>query len=163
MPPREALLSRHRLQGLPPFYQVLFRVWRTLDGGLANDNTLSVLASTDAPLPVDQISSTNTYALLRSRATPPPHCMAKFLPTYGPLHWPQTWNQLHLCHLDRTVLDLNWQIAHGVLYTGARLAHRFHMNVDPRCFCAADDETLEHLFFECELARGMGLFPSDPY
>ena len=26
-------------------------------------------------------------------------------------------------------------------------------HVDPRCFCGADNETLEHLFFECELAR----------
>ena len=25
--------------------------------------------------------------------------------------------------------------------------------IDPRCFCRVDDETLEHLFFECELAR----------
>ena len=34
------------------------------------------------------------------------------------------------------------------------LAHDFRMaHVDPRCFCGADDETLEHLFFECELAR----------
>ena len=79
--------------------------------------------------------------------------MEKFLPTYGPLHWPQTWSQLHLCELDRAVIDLNWQVAHGVLCVGPRLAHRFHMNVDPRCFCAADDETLEHLFFECELGR----------
>ena len=148
MMPREALLSRHRLRDLPPFYHILFQVWRTLDGGLANDGVLSVLALTDAPLPVDLISSQNIYALLRSRASP-----EKFLPTYGPLHWPQTWSQLHLCHLDRTVIDLNWQIAHGVLYTGARLAHRFHMHIDPRCSCAADDETLEHLFFECELAR----------
>ena len=47
-------------------------------------------------------------------------------------------------------IDLNWQIAHGVLYTGSR----FNMtNIDPRWFCRADDETLEHLFFECELAR----------
>ena len=153
MMPREALLSRHRLRDLPPFYHTLFQVWRALDGGLASDGVLSVLASTDAPLQLDLISSSNTYALLRTRAVPPPHCIDKFLPTYGPLHWPQTWRQLHLCHLDRTVIDLNWQIAHGVLYTGARLAHRFHMNVDPRCFCAADDETLEHLFFECELAR----------
>ena len=60
--------------------------------------------------------------------------MEKFLPTYGPLHWPQTWRQLHLCKLDRTVIDLNWQVAHGVLYTGARLAHRFHMNVDLAAF-----------------------------
>ena len=152
MMPCEALLSRHRLRDLPPFYHILFQVWRTLDGSLVNDGVLSVLASMDALLPVDLISSQNIYALLRSRAAPPPHCMEKFQPTCGPLHWPQTWSQLHLCHLDRIVIDLNWQIAHGVLYTGATLAHRFHMHVDPCCFCAEDDETLEHLFFECELA-----------
>ena len=153
MMPREALLSRHRLRYLPPFYHILFQVWRTLDGGLAPDGGLSVLASTDAPLPLDLISPHNIYAFLRSRASTPPHCMEKFLPTYCPLHWPQTWRQLHLCELDQAVIDLNWQVAHGVLYTGARLAHRFCMNVNPSCFCAADDETLEHLFFECELAH----------
>ena len=35
-----------------------------------------------------------------------------------------------------------------------RLANRFKMShVDANCFCRADVETLEHLFFECELAR----------
>ena len=55
MMPCEALLSRCRLQGLPSFYNILFRVWCTLVGGLANDGVLSVLASTDAPFPVDLI------------------------------------------------------------------------------------------------------------
>ena len=36
---------------------------------------------------------------------------------------------------------------------GATLAHRFHMDIDPYCFCATNNETLEHLFFECELPR----------
>ena len=59
-----------------------------------------------------------------------------------------------MCNLDRNIVNVNWQIAHGVLYTGARLAHRFHMDhIDPLCFCRADDKTLEHLFYECELAR----------
>ena len=90
MMPREALLSRHRLRYLPPFYHILFQVWRTLDGGLAPDGGFSVLALTDAPLPLDLISPHNIYAFLRSRASTPPHCMEKFLPTYCPLHWPQT-------------------------------------------------------------------------
>ena len=82
-----------------------------------------------------------------------PHCIAKYQPQYGPLHWPQTWSQLHLCPFDSLVIDLNWQIAHGVLYTGSRLGTRFNIaNTDTRCFCRADEETLEHLFFECELA-----------
>ena len=52
------------------------------------------------------------------------------------------------------MVDLSWQIAHGVLPTGARLAIKFRLRgVDRRCFCATADETLEHLFFECELAR----------
>ena len=157
MQPRHAFLanfSSRRLRDLPVFYQRIYRVWRTLDGGLSHGDTFSLTASSSAPLPLDQISSRNTYALLRAKQAQPPHCVAKFLPVYGPLHWPQTWRQLHICNLDRTVIDLNWQISHGVLYTGARLAYRFHIaNVDPRCFCAADDETLEHLFFECELAR----------
>ena len=52
------------------------------------------------------------------------------------------------------MVNLSWQIAHGVLYTGARLAINFgKRGVDSRCFCATADETLEHLFFECELAR----------
>ena len=53
-----------------------------------------------------------------------------------------------LPQLDRTIIDLNWKIAHGVVYTGAHLAYDFHMaHVSPCCFCDADDETLEHLFF----------------
>ena len=40
------------------------------------------------------------------------------------------------------------------IHTGARLAHRFGMrHIESLCYCRADDETLEHLFFECELAR----------
>ena len=59
-----------------------------------------------------------------------------------------TWSQLHICDLDRKVIDLKWQIAHSVLYTGARLAHRFGMHhIESLCFCQADDETLNHLFF----------------
>ena len=86
---------------------------------------------------------------LQSRASTPSHCIDKFRPTCGPLHW----RQLHLCKLDWTVINRNWQVAHWVLYTGAKLAHRFHINVDTGCFCAADNNTLEHLFFQCELAR----------
>ena len=60
---------------------------------------------------------------------------------------------MHICDLDRKVIDLNWQIAHNVLYTNARLVHRFGMHhIESLCFCRADDETLKRLFFECELA-----------
>ena len=157
MQPRNALLSeqyRQQIKQLPAFYQTIHRVWRTLGGGVANGDVLSLNASSDVPLPLEQISSRNTYALLRSRNYKEPHCIQKYLPIYGQLHWSQTWSQLHICDLDRQIIDLNWQIAHSVLYTGARLAHSFGMrHIESLCFCRADDETLEHLFFECELAR----------
>ena len=155
--PRAALLSsqpRHLTVTLPTFYQLLFKVWRALDGGEVTGGVLSILAFSDAPIPLEQLSSRNTYNALRSRSYKQPHCVDKFLTTYRPLHWRQTWSQLHICNLDRKVIDLNWQIAHGILYTGARLAHRFRMaHVDSLCFCKAGDETLEHLFFECQLAQ----------
>ena len=155
--PQAALLyaqPRHLIETLPTFYQLLFKVWWALDGGEVNGEVLSILASSDVPIPIEQLSSRTTYEHLRSRSYKQPHCVNKFLPTYGPLHWPQTWSQLHICDLDRKVIDFNWQVAHGILYTGARLVHRFNMqHVDSLCFCRVADETLEHLFFECKLAR----------
>ena len=155
--PRNAL-ARHftarRLANLPPYYKIIFRAWQVLDGGLSDDDELVLCKQSAAPLSLENFSSGSVSGLLRKEAYVEPSCQAHFRPTYGELHWPQTWDQLHICTLDRPVIDLNWQIAHGVLYTGARLAYKFHMaHVSPRCFCAADDETLEHLFFECELAR----------
>ena len=54
--------------------------------------------------------------------------------------------------LDRQVIDLKWKIAHGVLYTAEHLAssgYPFQM----ACFCGAQLEDLEHLFFSCPLAQ----------
>ena len=108
----------------------------------------------NTPLPVSQFSSCNTYRLGQQKRYREPNCVLHFYGDYGPLHWPQTWAQLHITTLDRFVIDLNWEIAHGVLYTGSHLRHNFGMaHIDPQCFCGADEETLEHLFFECRVAR----------
>jgi hypothetical protein len=140
------------MNALPPFYRIIFRIWRELDGDRAGDE-LALQASSDAPLPVSQFSSCNTYRLGQQKRYREPNCVLHFYGDYGPLHWPQTWAQLHITTLDRFVIDLNWKIAHGVLYTGCRLRHNFGMaHVDPQCFCGADEETLEHLFFECRVA-----------
>jgi hypothetical protein len=117
--PREALLSsfsRRQMRSLPEFYQIIFRVWQSLDGGLAGDE-LSIVATSASPLAVERLSSRNVYLISQNSLNSQPHCIAKYEPQYGPLHWPQTWSQLHLCPFDRLVIDLNWQIAHGVLYT----------------------------------------------
>ena len=116
LPPHSALssrFSRRQLQTLPPFYQVMFNVWKSLDGGLARD-VLCLAASSDSPLVVSQFSSRNIYRLSQNRQHVTPHCVEKFAAVYGSLYWQQTWAQLHLCPFDRYVIDLNWQVAHGV-------------------------------------------------
>ena len=68
----------------------------------------------------------------------------------GLLHWRSRF----FFDLDRQVLDLNWKIAHGVLYTARRLSS-FGMSVSPECFCGAPLESLSHLFFVCPLAHSV--------
>ena len=54
--------------------------------------------------------------------------------------------------LDRQVIDLNWKVAHGVVYTAERL-RSFGYDVPEACFCGYHTKSLEHLFFSCPLAQ----------
>lgn len=56
--------------------------------------------------------------------------------------------------IDRQVIDLNWKIAHGVLYTAQRLVS-FGLSVPLSCFCGSPLESLEHLFFSCPFAQSL--------
>jgi hypothetical protein len=135
------------------YYQHIVRPWSQFDGG-AVAGILSLDVSSNAPRPLAYLNSHSMYEIGRRRITPQPHCIGKFLPRYGTLHWSETWDQIHLQSLDRAVIDVNWKIAHGVLYTASRLVTGFGMaNIDLQCHCHADAETLEHLFFECRYAR----------
>jgi len=80
--------------------------------------------------------------------------MSKFLPAFSDLYWPDTWSQVHSMPLDRHVVDTNWKISHGVIYTAERLVN-FGMNVEPSCHCGAPLETLQHLFFDCPVAQAV--------
>lgn len=83
-----------------------------------------------------------------------PHCVLKFMFIYPNLDWPATWRALSFFHLDRRVIDLNWKIAHGVLYTARRLSS-FGLSIPLSCFCGPRVESLEHLFFYCPLAQSV--------
>ena len=47
--------------------------------------------------------------------------------------------------LDRQVIDLNWKVAHGVLYTVEHLTF-FGYSLPLECFSGNHLESLEHLF-----------------
>ena len=93
--------------------------------------------------------STNFYCV---RAARPPHCVEKFRPQYGDLYWPSNWSQLFSFNVDRLVIDVSWNVAHGVLYTADRLIG-FGNAIDATCFCSTALEMPPHLFFSCPLAQ----------
>ena len=136
--PRNALARYFialRLANLPSYYRIIFRAWQALDRGLSDAGELVLGKQSAVPLSLENFSSRTISSLLRKEAYVEPSCQAHFRPTHGPLHCPQMWDQLHICTLDQPIIDLNWKIAHGVLYTGAHLAYDFHMaHVSPRCF-----------------------------
>ena len=70
----------------------------------------------------------------------------------GAWEWSSTWCSLFFMPLDRQVIDLNWKLAHGVLYTAERLAS-FGYQLRLSCFCGHHTESLDHLFFSCPLAQ----------
>ena len=141
---------------LPPFYESLLTAWQELDGSFSVSRHSLVFGSL-CPHSVSSVSCMTTkscYLYLLSENVVQPHCVMKFASIFGRLYWPTTWRSLSFFDLDRQVIDLNWKIAHGVLYTAQRLAS-FGLPVPLSCFCGAPVESLEHLFFSCPLAQSV--------
>jgi hypothetical protein len=104
--PQEAFKHIHAsrlLNALPPFYRIIFRTLRELDGDRARDELgiFRYAFACIAVLLLQHISSWSTKIWYCE-----PNCVLHFYGDYGPLHWPQTWAQLHITTLDRFVIDL---------------------------------------------------------
>ena len=106
---------------LPPFYVSLLRAWRLAAGSASPAGVLYVGRGVVCAQ-VSAITTKSTYLMLLADHAVSPHCEEKFFPVFGALYWPSTWRQLFLFDIDRTVIDLSWKIAHGVLYTAQRLS-----------------------------------------
>ena len=140
-------------QNIPEFYKRILESWIALGGHFsAILDSLAFIDSPGNPIWVTNLSAKACYNTLLSNSATEPHCVAWFLPMYGPLNWPSTWSQLHAFPQDRPVIDLAWKVAHGVPYSAERLAS-IGYQVDLSCFCGAQPESLEHLFFYCPLAQ----------
>lgn len=136
---------------LPPFHAALLKAWRALDGSCSLSG-LVVGSFSTGRLPAASFTCKACYQLLLSLNPCHPHCIEKFRPAYGDLDWPTVWKSLSFLPLDRKVIDLNWKISHGVLYTAERLSS-FGYDIPTACFCGFHMESLEHLFFSCPLAQ----------
>ena len=136
---------------LPPFYAALLRAWCAV-GGSGSSSELFVASSTPHRVPVGSISCKLCYDLLLSLNPCRPHCVGKFRLAFPAIDWPSTWQSLFFLPLDRKVIDLNWKVAHGVLYTAERLTS-FGYDIPKACFCGYHTESSSHLFFSCPLAQ----------
>ena len=141
---------------LPCFYESLVLAWRSLDGSFSVVRASLVMGSSSphSLTLVEGMTTKSCYQYLLSENLRSPHCVDKFLPSFGALYWSTTWKELQFFDTDRYVIDLSWKIAHGVLYTAARLAS-FGYDFNTSCFCGPASETLEHLFFHCPLAHSV--------
>ena len=141
---------------LPPFYKSLLIAWQELGGSFSLSRNSLIFGSLCPHFcsSVACMTTKSSYMYLLSENVVQPHCVMKFASTFGRLYWPTTWRSLSFFDLDRQVIDLNWKIAHGVLYTAQRLVS-FGLPVPLSCFCGSPVESLEHLFFSCPLAQSV--------
>jgi len=135
---------------LPPFYAGLLRAWTAL-GGFMSPSGLTV-SSGPSLVSVSSVSCKLCYQLSLTLNLCQPHCVTRFQPVFGALDWPCTWKSIFFMPLDRLVSDLNWKVAHGVLYTADRLIS-FGYAFSGTCFCGYHLESAKHLFFSCPLAQ----------
>ena len=144
-----SLFPSHRL---PPFYATLLEAWKAVGGSSLNGSLVVGILASNGPSSVASTSCKSCYELLLSLNPCVPHCIEKFRPSFGDLEWSCIWRSLFLMPLDRQVIDLNWKVAHGVVYTAKRL-RSFGYDVPEACFCGYYTESLEHLFFSCPLIQ----------
>ena len=144
--------STYNIATLPTFFYHCFLAWIALGGSLSGGELVVGSSLAGDPLLVSTITSKTCYDLLLSRNPALPHCVGKFLPLFGAWEWSSTWCSLFFMPLDRQVIDLNWKLAHGVLYTAERLVS-FGYQLRLSCFCGHHTESLDHLFFSCPLAQ----------
>jgi len=147
-----ASTSDFPISRLPQFYSSLFKAWCALKGSSASSDLVIGADFPSGPFSIASASCKSCYQLLLQLNPAQPHCILKFAPSFGALDWPTTWKSLQFMPLDRQVRDLNWKVAHGVLYTAERLIS-FGYQYPPSCFCGYHLESLEHLFFSCPLTQ----------
>ena len=112
----------YNISALPSFFSRCFQAWVALSGHASSDELLVGSMATGGLFPISSMSTKARYNLLLSLNPARLHCVGKFLHVFGPWAWSSTWSSLFLMPLDRQVIDLNWKLAHGVLYTAERLA-----------------------------------------
>ena len=120
------------LTALPQIYQALQSAWVADDFGFFSvpADTLIVACDT-ACTPVAGVTTKTVFSLLMEGHPWEPSCTRYFARENGALYWPCSWAQMYWFSLKRPVIDLSWQIAHGLLHKGYHLVISFGMAYVP--------------------------------
>lgn len=120
---------------LPPFYQAVLSAWVAVDGGFSAIADTLVVASSTGRTPVSSVSTKSTCSLLLEFHRRKPACVRSLSRVFGPLYWPSTWSQFFWFGLDHPMIDVSWQITHGVFRTGHHLVSTLGMfHIPIACF-----------------------------
>ena len=161
--PRCQFSSTYNIATLPTFFYHCFLAWTALGGSLSGGELVVGSSLASGPFLVSTMTSKTCYDLLLSRNPAFPHCVGKLLPLFEAWEWSSTWCSLFFRPLDRQVIDLNWKLAHGVLYTAERLASFvlgspfFLLSFGPKWACMGPDFT-----FPCLPNWSIFVFTSRP-
>lgn len=79
----------------------------------------------------------------------------KFLWTFyfSDINWKITWLLPYKFAISNKIKEIQYKIIHNIYPTNLYIS-RFVKNIDVKCvFCNAEEETLKHLFFECQFSQ----------
>ena len=80
----------YAVERLPPFYSALFNTWCCLRGSSVSSILMIGTDVPSGPISVTLTSCKISYQLLLSLHEIQPHCVLKFVPSFGMLDWPAT-------------------------------------------------------------------------
>lgn len=84
-----------------------------------------------------------------------PICQIKWEALYGEdINWEQVWSKLKQVHVSNKIKEFQWKCIHNIIYTENRL-QKMNMSNGKCHLCQVDNnnETLQHLFFQCPSAK----------
>ena len=91
----------HGSGGLPVFYLSLLSAWRSIGGSFLPSRGSLCVGRGLVVSSVSSLSTKSAYLALLSERSVVPHCVVKFLRSFGPLYWNSTWRQLWFFDMDR--------------------------------------------------------------
>ncbi|ESO84054.1 hypothetical protein LOTGIDRAFT_155368 [Lottia gigantea] len=97
----------------------------------------------------DQLTSKFCYKILSKLKDATPTAVHYWEKQNLGVNWPQTFNNVFKNYKSPKMIDLDFRIAHNVIWTMAKLKRIEKVESDLCPVCGDEPETIEHLFVDC--------------